>query len=613
MSKRLCRVCRDLAALAGLLVVLAARADEAKPDAVEARMKKDILFLASDECEGRGVSTQGINKAADHIVAAFKKAGLKPGGVDGAWFQPFTMTGAAKREGANRILLKGPAHREIELKLDEQFQTLGLSGNGKASAPLVFIGYGAVAKDIKYDDYQGVDVAGKIVVLLRKTPRPGDAKTPFDGKNNATHAGLMNKIAKAEQHKAAAILFVNDADTAKKTDPLMPFRYTAQGAGTAKMPAFHIQRELADQMLKSSLDKTLKEIEESIDRDLKPASAELKGWTATVESGVKRPTLNVKNIVGVAEATGPLSEETVVVGAHYDHLGFGGMGSLAPNSTAIHHGADDNGSGTTALLELARRFGAKKEREGRRLVFIAFSGEESGLLGSQHYCKQPLFPLANTAAMVNLDMVGRLRPDAKTKKDKLIVYGTGTSKNFDTLIDTLNGKYDFQLKKVPGGMGPSDHASFYQKKIPVFFFFTGEHADYHKPTDTADKINVPGMRRVTDLVAEVVAQLAEVKERPAYVKVASSDIHAGPSGPRLGIRPDYGDDKEGVLVGGVSDGAPAAKAGLKDGDRITSLGGTPVKNLTHYMELMAKFKKGDTVEVGILRAEKKMTVPVKLE
>ena len=614
MSKRRVTPLCGLAVLTGLMVVLTGWAAEIKPDAVEARMKKDIFFLASDECEGRGVDTKGINKAADHIVAEFKKAGLKPGGIDGTWFQPFTMTGVAKMDGQNTLQLQGPLGQKIELKLDQHFRPLGLSGSGKVTAPVVFAGYGAIGKDTPYDDYKGVDVAGKIVILLRKTPRPGNPHAPFDGKYNAEHAGLVTKVTKAGEHKAAAILFVNDSDTAKNGDVLMPFRYTSQGAGAAKVPVLHVHRALVDRMLKSSLDKTLPEIEQDIDRDLKPRSAELKGWTATVEAGVKRPTLQVKNVIGVSEGNGPLASETIVVGAHYDHLGYGGAFSLAPKSTGkLHYGADDNGSGTTALLELARRFGLKEKREGRRLVFMAFSGEESGLLGSQYYCRKPIYSLADTAAMVNLDMVGRLRPDGKTKKDNLIVYGTGTSKDFNKLIDTLNEKYKFQLKKVPGGMGPSDHASFYQKKIPVFFFFTGDHKDYHRPTDTADKINIPGMRKVADLVTDLIGNLATVAERPNYIKVAGGGGYSGPMGPRLGIRPDYGDGKEGVLIGGVSDGSPAAKGGLKDGDRITSLGGTTVKNLTHYMEIMSKYKKGDTLDVGILRSQKKMTIPVKLE
>src|SRR5262249_33728133 len=211
-------------------------------------------------------------------------------------------------------------------------------------------------------------------------------------------------------------------------------------------------RSVVNSMLHSCLGSTLEEIERDIDRDMQPRSAPLKGWKATVEVNVSRQLIQVKNVVGVLDGSGPLAKETVIVGAHYDHLGYGGSGSLAPDrkKKQIHHGADDNGSGTTSIMELARRFGQMRNREGRRLVFIAFSGEETGLLGSAHYCKKPIFPLKDTVTMVNLDMVGRLRPDAKTKQDSLEVHGTGTSKEFSKLIDDLNKKYNFTLHKQPG-------------------------------------------------------------------------------------------------------------------------------------------------------------------
>jgi hypothetical protein len=328
---------------------------------------------------------------------------------------------------------------------------------------------------------------------------------------------------------------------------------------------------------------------------------------------VKRAALPTKNIVGVLEGAGPLAKETVVVGAHYDHLGYGSFGSLARNlkEPTIHHGADDNGSGSTTLMELARYFGGLKDREGRRLVFIAFSGEEMGLLGSEHYVKKPLFPLNDTVAMVNLDMVGRLRPDDKTKLDKLIVYGTGTSKSFDGLIDKLNENYHFQLSKVPGGFGPSDHASFYKEKVPVFFFFTGDHPDYHRPTDTADKINLPGMKKVCTLVEELVTHLATVAERPNYIEITGNSGASAFSGPRIGIRPEYGeDDKEGVLLAGVSPDGPASKAGMKAGDRIVEMMGKPVKNLETYMAILGGYKKGQALKLGVLRDGKKIDIEV---
>jgi hypothetical protein len=579
-----------LIAVLGYLGVAAHAANQA----VETRMKKDITFLASDECEGRGVTTKGINLAADYIAEEFKKAGLKPANADGSYFQPFTIQGSAKLGSPNSLVLRGPQGQEIHLKQGTDFQVIGLSGAGKVTAPLVFAGYGITAevtkprsqdstkkttaeKSIFYDDYQNLDVAGKIVVLLRKSPRYENTHTPFP--DNAYHASLTTKVDNAERHKAAGVLIVNDRAGAKSDDRLMDFNYLSF-AGSSKLPGVHVHRLLVDRMLESALGTTLADVEQDIDRDLKPGSAPLTGWSASLETQVSRVETHAKNIVGVLEGSGPLAHETVVIGAHYDHLGYGAFGSLAKRSDqgkAIHHGADDNGSGTTMLMELARRFGKIPMRQGRRLVFMAFSGEELGLLGSAHYCSKPLFPLAETVAMVNMDMVGRLRPDKETHKDKLIVYGTGSAKTFDKLIDSLNAKFDFQLRKVPTGMGPSDQQSFYVKKIPVFFFFTDDHPDYHRPSDTSDKINLSGMSRIADLVENLISYLESTSDRPQYVEIkASPGGTPRMTGPRLGIMPSYGDDKEGVLVGGVTAGMPAAKAGLREGDRIVEMAGKPV-------------------------------------
>ncbi|MBY0527568.1 MAG: M28 family peptidase [Gemmataceae bacterium] len=603
---------RPVIALVGLLLLVGV-GPAAEEDPVEARMKKDITYLASDECEGRGVETKGINKAADYIAAEFKKAGLTPG-VDGkSYFQPFNMTGTSKLEGNNTLVLTGPQGQQIELVLHKQFRPLGLSGAGKVSAPVVFIGYGAKTKDIGYDDFKGVDVKDKVVVILRKTPRFDNPNTPFDGGRQAQHAALAEKLVNAADAKAAAVLFVNDRNAAG--DPLIDFAQMSFGGRVSDAPVIHVRRSVVDAMLQSSAGTNLKDIEQDIDRDLKPRSADLTGWTATLETGVRRPKLDVKNVVGILEGSGPLAKETIVIGAHYDHLGYGNHSSLAKGlkQPTIHFGADDNGSGTTALIELARRFGAKGKREGRRLVFVGFSGEESGLIGSANYCKKPVIPLADTAAMVNLDMVGRLRPDPKTKKDKLEVHGTGTSKSFDDLIEALNENYGFQLNKRPGGMGPSDHQSFYQQKVPVFFFFTGDHPDYHRPSDTADKINVAGMRRITDLTEDLVSHLRTVADRPQYVAVSGGTTTGSFSGPRLGIMPNYDDEGPGVLLNGVSDGGPASKAGLKTGDRIIEIEGQAVRNFQTYMTVISRHKRGDTINLTIQRDNKKMNIKVATE
>lgn len=591
------------------------------PAASEARLKKDITYLASDELEGRGVTTKGIDLAADYIAAEFKKAGLKPGGKDGSYFQPFTMAGAVLEKPAT-LKLVGPNGREIELKAGEHFQPMGISGSGRVSAPVVFVGYGITAKKPDIDEYAGLDVAGKVVVVLRDTFR-ADNKYALDRVWRARYGSLTEKMTNAaREHKAAAVLFVNDRDTARDGDDLVNFGYHAAGGQVLRLPdvpALHVRRSVIEEMLGARLE----DVERDIDRDLKPHSAALPGWTAGLEVGVKRDkeALKLKNVVGVLEGAGKLADQTVVIGAHYDHVGYGGSASMSGSKKmAIHHGADDNGSGTTTVLELARRFGQAPRREGRRLVFMTFSAEESGLFGSQAYCKDPLFPLSDTVAMVNLDMVGRLRPEAApwwraaAAKDKVLIEGSGTAKEFNALLDGLARKHDFVFSKKADGTGPSDHDSFYNKKVPVIFYWTGYHDEYHRPSDTSDKINVAGMRRIADLSEDTINHLATVPERPEYVKVATlGPVSPGAGAPTLGIRPDYGDDGDGVLLGGVAEGRAAEKAGLKEGDRIVEIAGKPVKNLTGYVELMRTHKSGDTIEVTVIRGKEKKVFKVKLE
>jgi hypothetical protein len=392
---------------------------------------------------------------------------------------------------------------------------------------------------------------------------------------------------------------------------------------------------------------SLADLESGIDRELHPRSVPLTGWSAHLNEQVERSSITVKNVIGYLDGSGPLATESIVLGAHYDHLGFGGMGSLSGlKKPTIHPGADDNGSGTTTIMELARRFGQMPNRIGRRLVFMTFSGEESGLLGSEYYCKHPLFPLSETAAMINLDMVGRLRlvkegmwpevlaclnlpeigsipgvapltvllqdsqKDWYSPKEKLIVQGTATAKNFDVLLRQLNQKFDFKLSKLPGGIGPSDHSSFYAKRIPVFFFFTGDHNDYHRPGDTADKINVTGMKKVADLVEELAERLMQTLDRPQFLKAVEPPQQRYGGIPRLGVMPSYGDSGEGVLLSGVSDGGPASKAGLKEGDRIVEIAGKPVRDINAYMGVLATQKRGSAIDIAVVREGRKLMIKI---
>jgi hypothetical protein len=315
-----------------------------------------------------------------------------------------------------------------------------------------------------------------------------------------------------------------------------------------------------------------------------------------------------KNVVGVLEGSGPLADETIVIGAHYDHLGRGGPGSLAFLSTAIHNGADDNASGTAMVMEMARRLARRVDPLPRRLVFVAFSGEERGLLGSAHYVSDPPYPLDKTVMMVNFDMVGRLND-----KNELTLYGTGTTPGLDELVDALGKAEGFTVKKIADGFGPSDQASFYRKNIPVLFTFTGTHKDYHRPSDDTETINFGGMSRIADFGELMILDLARRPVRPEFTRVKGQ---ANQGAERVALRvylgtiPDYGGADKGVKLSGVREGSPAEKGGLKEGDIIVGLGGKPIGTVDDYMESLVRYKPGDSAEVVVERdgKETKLTV-----
>jgi Peptidase family M28/PDZ domain/PA domain len=625
------RLCPAIA-VAGLLFALASPAIAQKPfdDPVLERMRKDIFFLASPECEGRGIETKGIEKAADYVADAFKKAGLKPAMKDGSYFQPFNVVMESKLGNPTKLTLTGPKDVARELKLGTEFNPMGFSPTSKAAGSLVFVGYGVTAPKLKYDDYAGMDVAGKVVVMLRRIPRYGQTgdkrfDTNAASSEESEYAPFAAKIENAVAHKVAGIIMVNDASAAGTRDPLPQFANFAVGTEPAPFPVMFAKREVLDPLIASGPVKTVGDIETLIDKDLKPRSFEIKDWKADAEVTVNRTEYKCKNIVGVLEGNGPLADETVVIGAHYDHVGYGNWGSLggAAAKGKIHYGADDNASGTTSIIELARHYGAMKDRQGRRLVFIAFSGEERGLLGSVHYCKEPLFPLEKTAAMINLDMVGRTLPvqadwlGIGDKKDRLVVYGTGTGDGFDKLVDTASSKVEFKVSKLASGTGPSDHDSFYRKHVPVLFLYTGTHGQYHRPTDVPELINVPGMKKVADFV-EVLADDLTTREKPKYqvtrdawIDPTEARASTRPAGPKLGIRPgNYESEDGGVLVDGVSPGGAAEKGGIIDNDVIVEIGGKPVKNIGGYMTAMSAQKAGTPVEVVVMRKGKKVTLKV---
>ena len=606
-----------LAAFVALGACAPAWAEERVVGPAEGRLKSDVTFLADDAREGREPGSPGIESAAGYIAGVFKEAGLStaPGAL--GYFQPFPIVGDPKLVNTPELSFRGPGDKSIPAGKDA-FTPLAIGSGGTLDGvPVVFAGYGITAKDaskkLDYDDYAGVDVKGKAVLIVRREPQQDKADSPFDGKRDSRYAWFRHKSTNAFQHEAAAVLIVNDlAGLRGGGDELLRFQMAGR-APNSKVPFLMLTRALADRLLAAAGQPTLATLEKQIDEDLKPRTRELTGWTLSAKVEIDRPSIPAKNVVGVLEGSGPLASETVIVGAHYDHVGRGGpsSGSLSPDSKDIHNGADDNASGTAMVLEMVRRLTRRGDPLPRRVVFVAFSGEERGLLGSQYYVEHPLFPLSDTVMMVNFDMVGRLND-----KDELTVYGTGTSTGIDTLVDALGKSEGFKVKKVADGMGPSDQQSFYEKGIPVLFAFTGTHSDYHRPSDDTHLINFPGMSRIADLSELILLDLTRRPRRPEFVKVASRSAHGGEVrvsiSASLGLRMDYGADVKGVKLNGVREGGPAEKGGLKAGDVIVKFGGKPVGTVEDYTESLSHYKPGDAVEVVVSRDGKETTLNVVL-
>ena len=559
-----CLICLSLSSQAAI-------ADETT--AIEKRLLDAVSYLASDQCEGRSPGSKGIDLAADFIRQQFEHIGLKTALVDGSAFQPFKISdrGTVDENTEMRFLPSANEDKKtaepIVLRLNQDFTPLGGTSSEPFQLPLAFAGYGITAEKEGYDDYAELDVEGKAVILLRHEPEQADPNSVFNGIKESRYASFRSKLANARKHGAACIIFCTDEFDIRKQlakpwqqwkkafkeladeqsranaeetptveeivghrdrvaeildrfgklrgefdarlDPLLPFGTATLNEDDSAVPVLHCRREAVDRLLAAAGKPNLASLERQIDRELKPTSFELPHWQVAGRVEVHHSKTPAKNVVALLEGAGPKADEVVVVGAHYDHIGIRRNG----DKTEICNGADDNASGVSAIIEIARQLTHADESLPRDVLFIAFSGEERGLLGSRHYVENPLISLDDTVAMVNLDMVGRLRDD------ELTIYGTGSASGFDQLVDRLGAKYGLTIKKRPSGNGPSDHATFYRKQLPVLFFNTGMHPDLHKPTDDVEKLNVPGMRRVGQMVLELIQEIARADERPKYQEV----------------------------------------------------------------------------------------------
>jgi len=554
------------------------------------------------------------------------------GEVRARYLQPFPYV-ASVELGKNNLLMNDPHRRDdwAPFPVGTDWMPLGFSSNGAIQGgEVVFAGYGISSAELKYSDYAVSNVNDRIAVVFDGTP---DGDNPH---GQFVSAGQVRfKAAAARAAGARALLIIANED--KLSDSRYShLRY--DNAGEAGIPIAAISRQSAARILGD-----LAALEKSADaRTAAASNRSTRGHNLNLVIDVIRRESPSFNVIGILPGSDPkLKNETIVIGAHYDHLGLGGEGSGSLSARpGIHHGADDNASGVAGLLELARMLTSQNPKPRRTIVFIAFSGEEEGLIGSNYYVNHPIVPLANTVAMINMDMIGRL------KGNKLIIGGIGTASEWRAEVDSANlvrtsaqgagtvqlpgvnlniavatgtnlgtpvnldySKFDLTLNE--DGYGPSDHSSFYAKQVPVLFFWTGNHEDYHKPSDTADKINYEGEARVVSFVANVVRDIDKSDKRPTYT-VAKSDSQGRSMGFRvyLGTIPNYADTNDGLKLDGVRDDSPASKAGLKAGDKIVKLAGREVKNVYDYTYVLGEMKAGQEYEVEVVRGSERLTLKI---
>jgi hypothetical protein len=479
------------------------------------------------------------------------------------------------------------------------------SSNTPLKSEVVFTGYGFHFNNdsLKWNDYDGVDVKGKWVMILRGDPEPENNKSPY-----ISFSADRDKALMAKDMGAAGVLMVSGP----LFDPQDTFEPLNMEGYSVDIPVLRIKKEIADVILSKSTN-TIELLEKKLNETKKPFSFST-NVSVNGKAEIVREMANTRNVVMLLPGEDPkLKDEYIILGAHFDHLGMGGpgSGSRALDTIGIHHGADDNASGVAMMLELAEKFAETKGSHKRSIICLSFSGEEEGLLGSKHFVDDPGIDLSKVNVMFNLDMVGRLN-----ETNNLQISGVGTAAGLKAIIYAKTDTSVIKLTLSDEGYGPSDHSSFYGKNIPVLFYFTGAHMDYHTPTDTWDKINYKGMVEISDLIYTMADYLASDNSKLQF-KEAGPKVESGGSprrkGVTLGIMPDFaGVVKNGLRADFVTPGKPAAMGGMQKGDIIKVIDGKTVNNIQDYMFRMGQLKHGQTISVEVLRNDKKVVLLIQL-
>lgn len=580
-----------------------------------ADMQAEVSFLASDNLEGRMTGTAGTKTAAEYIAAYFEKYGLQPVPGGKGYFHEFQFTSGVNVIPEETALTITTGGETQTFALDRDFRPLAFSASGEAEAEVVFAGYGLVVPgegEKAYDSYANLDVEGKIVLVLRYAPE--DVEMQRRQELNM-FAGLRYKAMLARERGAMALLVLTGPNSPGAGE-LVALAFD-QSLASSGILALSISDAVA-RALFAGAGKDLQKIQKALDREdphaetgfaLPKVHAKL---TVSIKQE-KKPDRNVVAYLPAADASAT-KEEFVMLGAHYDHIGRGEIGSLARKGEEgqVHNGADDNASGTSLVLELAASLAEKRRQNpdqfARGVMFALWSGEELGIVGSSYFAGHPPVPLERAVAYVNFDMVGRLR------ENKLILQGLGSSPYWKALIEAQKDQTDLQLTLQDDPYQPTDVTAFYPKGVPVLGFFTGSHEDYNRPTDDPETLNFEGMQTIAAFAEKVVLDLVEAKERPAYTKVEMQRSRRGRPGGRrayLGTIPDFAaQDIEGVKLSGVKAGGPADRGGVQGGDIIIEFGGQKIANIYDYTYALQAVKIGEPVKVVVLRGGERVALTI---
>jgi hypothetical protein len=543
--------------LAGIsvLFILSAYSQDITFDkqAISARLKKDLYFLASDSLQGREAGTKGEIKARDYIVNNYKKIGIDPAFKDGSYVQPFVFKTAFEYGDSNLLKVN-----DQFFELETDFYPLAYSSNGRISGIPVNVGYGIIVPEEKYDDYKK-DIKGKIVVMETSVPEKYAHDSLF-----SKYFKLQKKVDIAYANGAIGIIFINSNVNASDPSKSLNLR-----VASVPIPVIFAAKKAGEQIKNNS--KSSVEIDVDVKKKIKTAY----NVAAFIDNDVRN---------------------TIIIGAHYDHIGWGKENSLYTGDVPkIHNGADDNASGTVAVMELARYFKTSAQKNYNYL-FINFSAEEEGLLGSSYFTKSNAWNLSKVDYMMNFDMVGRY----DTSKTGLELIGAETSPYWDTIINSVSKK-DLKITVTKTGLEGSDQVSFYSKEIPILFFFTGLHPDYHRPTDRADKINYNAEAEIICYAEKIIEKTNSIEKLPfEKASDASASKRTSPN-VAFGAVADHSFEGPGVKIEDVIDGRPASKAGLRAGDIIIKIGDYDVTEITSYTKALNHNKKGDNVAVTIRR------------